>query len=162
MTTSRQNQSAMRLVRRHPRMAGLALAIIGALMAVQSLREARSISAFVRGTTVQGRVVAIENVGRVTPDYRMHAAWTDSEGVERTGTARAYKRDARKLRAGDAVDLRIAPGGDAVMQQRLYRSAGLMSLGPVVATPMAIVGALLALAGVFLVATGGAFLRAPD
>lgn len=162
MTTSRQSQSAMRLVRRYPRLAGAALAIVGAVMAGESLREARALRAFMHGTTVQGRVLEVRDVGRLTPDFRLRAAWIDAEGMERQGEARAYKRDARALRAGDAVELRLAAVGDGVMQQRLFRSAGLVPLGPVAATPMTLVGMALTLGGLFLIATGSAFLRASD
>lgn len=161
MTTSRQSQTAMRVVRRHPRLAGAALAVVGTIMATQQLNEARALARFVDGDTVMARVVAVEDVGAVTPDFRLHATWVDANGEERSGVAKAYKRDARTLRPGDGVELRLATQGGGVMQQRLYRSAGLLHVGPLAMTPLVAVGGLVVAAGAFLMLTGNAFLRAP-
>jgi hypothetical protein len=160
MTTARQSQGAMRIVRRHPRAGGFLLAVVGVVMAWQSVQSGKEMSRFAGGELVDGRVVSVENVGAGLPDFRMKVVWADSNGAERTATTKVFKSDFEGSRPGDVVQLLVAnddPG--AVALKRIYDNEGLVSLGFVQATPLVFAGVLVLLGGLFLLATGNRFLR---
>lgn len=160
MTTSRQSQAAMRLVRRHPRAAGLVLIALGVWMGAQCFRDGERLAPFVGGAPVEGRVIQIANVGTTTPEYRMEVAWLGMDGAERTGATRVYKQDFERLGAGDPVALLIArddPG--AVVSRGIFERAGIIRVGSEAATPLVWFAALMVLGGALLLATGPRFLR---
>jgi hypothetical protein len=160
MTTTIQSRGAMRLVRRYPRIGGLLLAAIGLVMTWQSVQAGRTMARFAGGAQAEGRVIGVENVGAGLPEFRLNVAWVDSAGVEQIAATRVFKREFENLRPGERVELLVArddPG--AVVLERIFDRAGLVSLGPTSATPLVFAGVPVFLGGVFLLATGSRFLR---
>jgi hypothetical protein len=163
MTTVRQSQGAMRIVRRYPRVGAIFLLVVGTIMTWHSIQSGKKMARFSEDSLTEGRVIRIEDIGTATPEFQMTVSWTDDDYIERTSTTRVFKYDSEHFHPGDTVQLLVAsddPG--TVMLKRIYDNQGLVTLGSIQATPLIFFGALLLLGGVFLLATGNAFLRSAD
>ena len=160
MSHTRLTQATMRVVRRHPVAAGLALWLLGGLVTWQSLQQGSESARYVGGTAVTGELIEITDAGTVTPDYRMRVRWSDAAGVTRESQAQAYRSDLKRYQPGDPVALRVATDDpDAVIPERVLRNRGLLRFGGVVVTPMVYAGGALVLGGLFLMLTGNRFLN---
>jgi len=141
-------------VRRHPVWGGLACAVVGALMILDSIESGRRFRRFENALRASATVTSVVEASSVPPRWDVALSWPEhgvgARGVVRVGSARAHA-----LHAGNAVDILVstAEGRSILLAADRPRDRPL-HLGIVEATPLFFVGVTLIACGLVLVVAG--------
>lgn len=142
-------------IRRHPVPGGLAFAIVGVLMILDSIQSGRRFRRFENALQASATVTSVIEASSVPPRWDVALSWPEhgvgARGVVRVGSARAHT-----LHAGDAVDILVSNAGDRAVILAADRPRDRpLRLGIFEATPLVFVGALLIVCGLILAVAGG-------
>lgn len=126
-------------VRRHPVWGGLAFAVVGALMILDSIESGRRFRRFENALQAPATVTSVVEASSVPPRWDVALSWPEhgvgARGVVRVGSARAHA-----LHAGDAVDILVSTADRAVILAADRPRDRPLRLGIVEATPLFFVG----------------------
>src|SRR6185369_15363707 len=146
-------------IRRHPVLGGLAFAIVGVLMILDSVQSGRRFRHFENALQASATVTSVVEASSVPPRWDVALSWPEhgvgARGVVRVGSARAHT-----LRAGDTVSILVSDAGSGDRGDRTVILAAdrprdrPVNLGIAEATPLFFVGALLIVCGLVLALAG--------
>ncbi|HEX3527388.1 MAG TPA: hypothetical protein VH988_09995 [Thermoanaerobaculia bacterium] len=141
-------------VRRHPVWGGLAFAVVGALMILDSIESGRRFRRFENALQASATVTSVVEASSVPPRWDVALSWPEhgvgARGVVRVGSARAHV-----LHAGDAVDVLVSTAeGRAVILAADRPRDRPLRLGIVEATPLFFVGVALIVCGLVFALAG--------
>jgi hypothetical protein len=159
---SRLSRQVVAAIRRHPVPGGLAFAIVGVLMILDSVQSGRRFRHFENALQVSATVTSVVEASSVPPRWDVALSWPEhgvgARGVVRVGSARA-----RTLRAGDTVSILVSTTGNQADRTVILAADRPrdrpVNLGIAEATPLVFVGALLIVCGLVLALAGERLLR---